>query len=77
MANKKRTVRENFKIVPTPENKGLSMTIDIKLYDNGLANINGIPMGVPYNPMLTASRLISQALEELQHASNKRNAVLN
>jgi hypothetical protein len=31
-------------VEPTPQNKGLRLTLQIDAYDNGMVNVDGIPM---------------------------------
>jgi hypothetical protein len=39
-----KSIRENTDIGPTPEDKGLQMTITVTAYDNGLVQVDGRPI---------------------------------
>ena len=39
-----RRVRKSMNVKPTPQNKGLGLTLRIDAYDNGIVNVDGIPM---------------------------------
>jgi len=39
-----KSIRENTDIGPTPEDKGLQMTITVKAYDNGLITVDDRPI---------------------------------
>jgi hypothetical protein len=74
MANKREYVRQCFPIVETPLDKGLKMTIEVAMYDGGIVNVNGNPMGpeARTNPSLSAIRFICQAFEEMEFQMSKR-----
>lgn len=72
MANSIELIQERFPIEET--DTFVSMNINVKMHDNGMIHINGVPLRSRHNPMLSGSRLILQALEELASQFRKRDA---
>jgi hypothetical protein len=39
-------IRESMTVQPTPRNKGLQLTLNLVAYDNGMIQLDGIPINV-------------------------------
>ena len=39
-------IRESWNVKPTARNKGLTLTLKITAYDNGMVEVDGIPINV-------------------------------
>jgi hypothetical protein len=76
MAASLKTVREKMDVEQTKDNKGLTCTLCVTAYDNGLISLNGRPVSsVPVDPALSwlqASEVISIALTEFYRQVSKR-----
>jgi len=73
MANTLKYIRKLANIQPTPGDKGVRLQVEVCLYDNDLAQVNKSPIrDASGNPLLTASRLITEMLEELVRQHTKR-----
>jgi hypothetical protein len=74
MSNSTQYVKKLAVSQPTRDDKGLEMTIRIVAYDNGIVNVNGNPVGPDAcsNPMLSASRFVTQLVEQLEADVSKR-----
>jgi hypothetical protein len=77
MAASIKTVREKMDVEPTRDNKGLTCTLRITAYDNGLVSVDGRPvsMGNTRDPALDwlhANEVISIALAEFYHQVAQR-----
>jgi hypothetical protein len=77
MAASLKTVREKMDVQPTPENKGLILTLRVTAYDNGLIHVDGQPCssGNPIDPTLSwllANQNISIAFTEFYRQISKR-----
>ncbi len=48
----------------TPRNKGLKLTITVDAYDNGLIDVDGIPMESPETGWTDAAEVIAITLNE-------------
>jgi hypothetical protein len=71
MAASLETVREKMKVEPTPENKGLILTLTITAYDNGVLSVDGRPVSVgdPTLNWLSAHEVMSIAMTEFYRRS--------
>lgn len=79
MAGSIKRVRETMDVKPTAHNKGLQTTVRIVAYDNGMVEVNGVPINASpgYDQgvgWLGAHVIVGQHLEELQRLSAKRRA---
>ena len=77
MAGSIKRVRETMEIKPTQRNKGLQTTLRVVAYDNGMIEVNGVPINAApaYDQgvgWLGAHVIIGQHMEELQKQSSKR-----
>jgi hypothetical protein len=72
MAATLKSVREIIDIVPTEQDKGLTMTLQFKAYDNGQLWINGRHLSSSPEAWLGAINTASVALEVLQKEWTKR-----
>lgn len=39
-------IRESWNVKPTARNKGLTLTVKVTAYDNGMVEVDGIPINV-------------------------------
>lgn len=39
-------IRESWNVNPTPRDKGLTLTVKVTAYDNGMVEVDGIPINV-------------------------------
>ena len=39
-------IRESWSVKPTPRDKGLTLTVKVTAYDNGMVEVDGIPINV-------------------------------
>ncbi len=62
-------IRENMKVQPTRENKGLTLTLTVVAYDNGIIEVDGIPMAKPETAWLGAAENVVMVLNEFQRQS--------
>jgi hypothetical protein len=46
------TVRDKMKIDPTPNDKGLILSLTVTAYDNGMIMVDGRPINEPADPTL-------------------------
>jgi hypothetical protein len=42
-------IRESWNVKPTPRDKGLTLTVKVTAYDNGMVEVDGIPINVEPN----------------------------
>jgi hypothetical protein len=75
MSNSTQYVRKLAESQPTRDDKGLEMVIRIIAYDTGMIKVNGNPCGAGdrcSNPMLSATRFVTQLIEEFEADVAKR-----
>ena len=51
-------------VKPTARNKGLKLTITVGAYDNGMIDVDGIPMSTPETSWTDAAEVIAITLNE-------------
>ena len=72
-------IRQSMDVQPTPRDKGLELTIRLKVYDNGLLELDGIPLNDkdrddPVLGWLAAGEVITSTLTEFYRQVAKRRA---
>lgn len=76
MAASIETVREKMKVSRTRDDKGLTLTLDITAYDNGVISVDGRPVStVPLDAAhgwLSCHEVVSIALTEFYRQHQKR-----
>jgi hypothetical protein len=80
MPNDVNYVRKIAKIGPTPEDKGVMATVELKIMDNGVVSISGALMGGMGPPDYSTKevaisamhRFVAQVMEELTKDSARR-----
>jgi hypothetical protein len=77
MASSYEHIRKKMRttVAPTPQDKGLRMTLTIDAYDNGMVNVDGTPMNDGQDQVeawLRAGVVVVQRLEEFQRQATKR-----
>ena len=65
-------IRENMKVKPTARDKGLQLTITVVAYDNGIIEVDGVPMTSPDAGWLDAAENVVVILNEFQRQSANR-----
>jgi len=70
-------IRESMKVKPTPQDKGLTLTVTVTAYDNGMVQVDGIPINVePHydagHGWLGAADVITTTLNEFRSQSEAR-----
>ena len=64
-------------VSPTPKNKGLTLTLRLTAYDNGMIQLDGVPLNdhVNYDPATgwtAAAEVIAATVSEFQRQVAKR-----
>lgn len=64
-------IRESWNVKPTPRNKGITLTVKVTAYDNGMVEVDGIPINVEPNydqghGWLGAADVITTTLNEFR-----------
>lgn len=78
-----KAIREAMTVAPTAKNKGLKLTITVTAYDNGVVEVNGVPMlGTPGSPdqaggWLAAVSWVASTVTEFHRMVAKRQASPN
>lgn len=72
-------IRDSWSVKPTVRDKGLTLTIRVTAYDNGMVEVDGIPINVEptYDQgqgWLGAVDVITTTLQEFRKDSEKRKA---
>jgi hypothetical protein len=70
-------VRKLLKVEPSPEDKGLTLTVKVTAYDNGVVTINGRPLRVENDlalNLLAASEHTAAHLGEFYRLVQQRRA---
>jgi hypothetical protein len=67
-------IRENMKVQPTARDKGLKLTLTVVAYDNGIIEVDGVPMTRPKAGWLDAAENVVVVLNEFQRQAAKRTA---
>lgn len=70
-------IRDGMKVEPTPRDKGLTLTITVTAYDNGMIQVNGVPINEAphYDPghgWLGAAEIVVATLNEFRHQARDR-----
>jgi len=65
-------IRENMKVQPTARDKGLKLTLTVVAYDNGLIEVDGVPMTSPAAGWLDAAENVLTILNEFQRQAARR-----
>ena len=76
MSNSLEFIRDLVHIRQTPQNKGLEFDFRVKLYDNGLVEVNGhgYKNEELAHSVISANRQFAQCLEQLVQQHVKRRA---
>jgi hypothetical protein len=66
MAASLETVRDKMKVAPTPEDKGLILTLTVTAYDNGVLSVDDRPVSTidPAHSWLSAHEVMGIAMSE-------------
>jgi hypothetical protein len=72
-------IRESWNVKPTTRDKGITLTLKVTAYDNGMVEVDGIPINVAPNydsggGWLGACDVITTTLSEFRKESVKRKA---
>ena len=70
-------IRESWNVKPTARNKGLTLTVKVTAYDNGMVEVDGIPINVEPNydqghGWLGAADVITTTLNEFRKEASAR-----
>ena len=65
-------IRENMKVKPTARNKGLELNVKVVAYDNGMVEVDGVPMTTPEAGWIDAAENVVTILNEFRRQSDKR-----
>jgi hypothetical protein len=65
-------IRKSMKAEPTARNKGLKLTLSVVAYDNGMVEVDGIPMATPASGWLDAAEVLVTTLNEFRRQAAKR-----
>lgn len=58
-------------IKPTPKDAGLTLTLQVSIYDQGIISVDGIPQ----DSMAGAYITVARAIYELEKQARKRNSI--
>jgi hypothetical protein len=77
MAGSLKRIRESMNVGPTARNKGLALTVRVVAYDNGMIEVDGIPINVgpTYSDAegwLGAAEVVTMTLNEFRRQASKR-----
>ena len=73
MANSLEYIRSLARIEPSPQDKGLILTIRVGAYDQGIVDVEGTPAGgSDADRWLAAARMVMELMEELQRQAALR-----
>jgi hypothetical protein len=73
MATSLEYIRSLARIEPSPQDKGLILTIRVGAYDQGIVDVEGTPAGgSDADRWLAAARMVMELMEELQRQSKAR-----
>lgn len=67
-----RRIRETMQVKPTARDKGLKLTLTVVAYDNGMIEVDGVPMRTPDTGWLDAASVAVATLNEFQDQVAKR-----
>lgn len=74
-------IRESWSVKPTPRDKGPTLTVKVTAYDNGMVEVDGIPINV--EPMyeqgqgwLGAAEVVTTTLNEFRKDAAARRRAL-
>lgn len=67
-----RRIRETMKVQPTARDKGLKLTLTVVAYDNGMMEVDGVPMRTPETGWVDAATVLVGTLNEFQDQFIKR-----
>ena len=70
-------IRRSMTVDPTPNDKGLTLTLRVTAYDNGMVEVNGIPINKApsYDPghgWMGASEVVMSTMNEFRRQVSKR-----
>lgn len=66
-------IRNSMKVAPTPRDKGLKLTLTVVAYDNGMIEVDGIPMSAPpESGWVDAAEVLVTTLNEFRRQAAKR-----
>ena len=70
-------IRRSMTVEPTAKDKGLTLTLRVTAYDNGMVEVNGIPINEApsYDPgdgWMGASEVVVSTMNEFRRQASKR-----
>jgi hypothetical protein len=65
-------VRKSMKVAPTPRDKGLKLTLTVVAYDNGMVEVDGVPMASRESGWVDAAEMLIVTLNEFRRRALKR-----
>jgi len=70
-------IRQSMTVTPTKQDKGLTLTVRITAYDNGMIEVDGIPINESPNydsghGWMGASEIVISTLAEFRRQAEKR-----
>lgn len=65
-------IRETMQVQPTARDKGLKLTLTVVAYDNGIIEVDGVPMQDPETGWLGAAETCVATLGEFNRQFIKR-----
>ena len=65
-------VRNTMNVAPTSRNKGLKLTLTVVAYDNGMVEVDGVPMATPESGWVDAAEVLVTTLNEFRRQAAKR-----
>ncbi len=70
-------IRQSMSVEPTPRDKGLTLTVRVTAYDNGMVEVDGIPINESpsYDPghgWMGASEMVISTLNEFRRQATQR-----
>jgi hypothetical protein len=65
-------IRETMKVQPTSRNKGVKLTMTVVAYDNGIIEVDGVPMATPESGWTDAAEVLMTTLNEFHRQVRRR-----
>lgn len=65
-------IRETMQVQPTARDKGVKVTLTVVAYDNGIVEVNGVPMSSPQTGWIDAAEVLVAMLNEFHRQATKR-----
>ena len=65
-------IREEMNVNPTARNKGLKLTVAVVAYDNGIIEVDGVPMRSVESSWTDAAEVLMVTLNEFHSQVQKR-----